>query len=191
MRYLILSAILLVFYVFSFYFVSAVEVGVSPAELVFPDSESEECKEIKLMSNYKTLFNLNDKWNIISSSRNPVFYNVNADKVGIEIIYDRQIVVDNGYEMVDICLKSVKKGNKRGILFFESNSASLGVRIEVLSGKIAEKENIGITGSIVENLGNSVNESIDFKNFLFYLTGVNFILLFLLVFFLYRKRSLA
>lgn len=138
-------------------FVSGVEIGVSPPELIFSDSVVESCQEIKIMSEDKLLFNLEDKWNTISNSRSPVFYTSLSDEAGLIVSYERQVVVSDGFKIVKVCLKSVEEGKKQGILFFESNGASLGVRIQVKSEENKEIERlIGITGGVVNNDGDNI-----------------------------------
>ncbi|MEK6910943.1 MAG: hypothetical protein AABW82_04165 [Nanoarchaeota archaeon] len=138
-------------------FVSGVEIGVSPPELIFSDSVGESCQEIKIMSEDKLLFNLEDKWNTISNSRSPVFYTGNSDEAGVVVSYERQVVVSDGFKIVKVCLKSVEEGKKHGILIFESNGASLGVRIQVKSEENKEIERlIGITGGVVNNDGDNI-----------------------------------
>ncbi len=171
-------------------FVSGIEIGVSPVELIFGDSEDENCQEIKLMSDDKRLFNLNDKWNTFSNSRSPVFYIENSGKAGVFVDYERQVIVSDGFKMVKVCLKSAKKGNKQGILFFDSNGASLGVRMAVKSKENREiQREIGITGGVVNDNGLFSKDN----KIIIYLGVFDIILLvilFTLVYF-YKKRRLS
>lgn len=183
--------IFLAVFLFVIGFASGVEVGVSPAELVFDDSEEESCKEVKLMSEDKRLFNLEDRWNTISKSRSPDFYRSNADQAGVVVNYERQVVVSDGLAMVKVCLKSVEKGNKHGILFFESNGVSLGVRIEVNGGENGESERlVGITGGAVNNDGDNILfEGNSLVLYLLLFDFVLFVVLLVLLFYLNRRKT--
>lgn len=185
------SFVFLAIFLFFMSFVSSIDVGVSPPELVFSDSENEECKEVKVMSDDKRLFNLNDKWNTISNSRSPVFYTGESDEAGIVVSYEKQVVVNNGLSIVNVCLKNVEKGNKRGILFFDSNGASLGVRIEVKSRENKEiNREIGITGNIVNNDEyKSLFEGNRLVLYLILFDLMLFLVLIFLLFMLNRKKA--
>lgn len=174
--------------------VSGVEIGASPSELIFSDSKDESCKEIKLMSDDKRLFNLEDKWNTISNSRSPVFYTSKSDEAGVVLNYQKQVVVSDGLAILKVCLKSVEKGKKQGILFFDSNGASLGVRIEVKSQENREIERkVGITGDVV-NDNNEYYELIEDDKLVLYLLLFDFVLFAVLIYLFYllnRKKSLV
>ncbi|MDO8563747.1 MAG: hypothetical protein Q7R87_01945 [Nanoarchaeota archaeon] len=170
--------------------VYALEIGVSPPELIFSDSVEESCQEIKIMSEDKRLFNLEDRWNTISNSRSPVFYTGNSDEAGVVVSYERQVVVSDGFKIVKVCLKSVEEGEKHGILIFESNGASLGVRIEVKSEINREIGRlIGITGSAVNNDGDNI--LFEGNSLVLYLLLFDFILFVVLIslFYMLNRRK--
>ncbi|MDO8563815.1 MAG: hypothetical protein Q7R87_02310 [Nanoarchaeota archaeon] len=171
--------------------VYALEVGVSPPEIIFSDSEEESCQEIKIMSEDKRLFNVEDRWNTISNSRSPVFYTSTSKGAGVVLRYDKQVIVIEE-EKFEVCLKSLEGGKKQGILIFESNGASLGVRIEVKSQVNSEKLGLGsITGGVIrEDEGNDGKFKI--KGVVLFLVLFDFLLfvvLLVLLFYLHRRKA--
>lgn len=171
-------------------FVYALDIGVSPPEIIFSDSEEQKCQEIKIISEEKMLFSLEDKWNTISNSRNPLFYTSVREKAGVVLDYEKQVIV-NGKEYIRICLKSLKSGKKQGLVILESNSASLGVRIEVRSELEREELSLEvITGNAIR--GEEVKENnFDFSSVVLFLIFSDFFLLIVLlalIFHLNRKR---
>lgn len=174
--------------------VSGVEFGVSPDELTFDDNVDENCQNIKIISEDRT-FEIEDKWNTISNSRSPVFYVDNAVNAGVVVRYPKEVIVNNPGKDVEICLKSVKKGSKHGLLIIESDSLSLGVRIEVKGIEIVKNSGNGsllnkITGEIVnDNAGNDFKSGFSLINLFILSDFVLFGVFLVLVYRYYGKKK--
>lgn len=121
--------------VISINFASAVQIGISPAELSISVRQNEiVCSNITLFSSSNTLLAGDDKWTL-GKEKDFMKYNLNADYLNIEINYNKLILVQNQANLL-VCITGKNPGQYHGALLFHSENTGVGCWI-----------NLNVTGS--------------------------------------------
>ena len=176
--------IFLVMLIFLINFVSANEIGISPAKIDFIGKVGDAiCKEITLFTKDKEVLSGEDRWSA-KDSKELKDYNLRADEFGIEIDYIKSIEF-KGSQNVEVCIRGLESGFYYGALIYQVDSAGVGMWIKVnISGDENKKTNPGIvrlTGNVISDNNSGM--------FVFAVGEVIFlVIIFIVLVYIVRKR---
>lgn len=124
--------------------VSAVEIGISPAQVEFKaDAGQEVCKKVSVYSGEEDNLIGSDKWSgektFVKDIRK---YTLSSSEKGITFKYPKEVYARNRLEF-NVCITGDKSGTYYGSLIYSTNrSAAVGTWIILkVNGDVAEDEN--------------------------------------------------
>ncbi|MBI2629276.1 hypothetical protein HYW74_04280 [Candidatus Pacearchaeota archaeon] len=145
--------------------VSAVEIGISPAQLEFKaDAGQEVCKKVSVYSGEDENLIGSDKWSSEKTFVKDIRkYTLSANGLGITFKYPKEVYAKRQLEF-NVCISGNKAGTYYGSLIYSTNkSAAVGTWIILkVNGNAAEENEIGneSSGSDGESVLNKITGAV-------------------------------
>lgn len=169
-------------------FCSALEIGITPAEINIDIYEGETiCKNITLFSSTPLMFSGQDFWNK-ENTRNLADY-ASTKPAEITLNYTKRVLVDKN-KTTTICISAKEQGKYSSALVYttEQGSAAVGTWLNITANSKTNKTTFNniLTGSAIKESSSYLNPS----SYLFVLLLlVLFFLLVILLVILYKKEK--
>lgn len=128
--------------VFNLIFVNAAQLSISPPELFINGSIGKEnCREIKITTDYNGYIILELKWSLVNS-REIKDYTLNPEYFKIIEKYPEKIYFkDKDKKTINVCFDGEKSGDYNGILMFKTENSYAGIGIWIHLNLEEEKIN--------------------------------------------------
>lgn len=174
-------------------FVSAIELGISPGNLVFNGNINEKiCKNLTISTDYNGILVGESKWIEKSEKKRDIKdYDINADDLNINIEFSESININKTKEIINVCVTAEKPGRYNGAIIYKTadSYAGVGSWIEVDIAGIENKNpgSNGISGASIGIISKIPKEHAFIQSMLA-ISLITLFLVFAFLFIIYKKR---